>query len=112
MRNFNSENARRFNSLRPNNRNQRNHYNQFEKDPMQLEFILKRLSNKQSLLAPGQLVNNAKLDLKMGEAFEQSKKYHLQLQAKHRIELERNLRNIIQQTSNRDNIRQQVLEKM
>lgn len=58
------------------------------------------------MLAPGQLVNNAKLDLKMGEAFEESKKYHLQLQAKHRIELERNLRNVIQQTSNRDNIRQ------
>ena len=63
---------------------------------MQLEFIIKRLSNKQSMLGQGQLVDNAKLDLKMGEAFDQSKKYHLQLQAMHRIELEKNLRQIIE----------------
>ena len=49
-------------------------------DPMQLEFsqqsVINRLSNMQNALGKGQLVNQAKLSMKMGGDLETSKKYH------------------------------------
>ena len=62
----------------------------FEFDPMQLELfsqesIIKRLSNMQNSLGQSKVVNKEKLDLKMGYAFEQSKRYQELLQAKRKV---------------------------
>ena len=110
VRDFKSDNVRRFHSIR--NKNRKQLVNRSKNDPMQLEFVINRLANKQSLLGKGRLVNHAKLDMKMGEAFEQSKKYHLQLQAWHRIELEMTERKLMDSQSNRNNIHRQVINEL
>ena len=52
--------------------------------------IIERLSRMHSTLSTGKLTNQVKLTQEMGDEFAAFKKYHQQLQATKRIEIEKN----------------------
>lgn len=125
-RNANSENSRRFQGVKKRSKMAglgeseeqapKKCLKFDENHPMQLVFscssIINRLASKQNVLGQGCLINQAKLDVQMGEAFEESKKFHSQLQAKQMIELENCEHKLMTSNRNREQIRQQVVESL